>query len=40
MLYVLLASKYPFDPDCDDTQLEAAIQRCECVLLLPFPSPF
>ena len=39
MLYVLLASKYPFDPDCDDTQLEAAIQRCECVLFLPFPSP-
>jgi calcium-dependent protein kinase len=39
MLYVLLASKYPFDPDCDDSQLEAAIQRCECVLFLPFPSP-
>ena len=39
MLYVLLASKYPFDPECDESQLEAAIQRCECVWYCSFSCP-
>jgi hypothetical protein len=29
MLYVLLTSCYPFDPNCQEEQLEAAIKACE-----------
>jgi serine/threonine protein kinase len=31
MLYVLLTSSYPFDPNRHEEQLEAAIKACECV---------
>ncbi len=31
MLYVLLTSSYPFDPNGQEEQLEAAIKACECV---------
>ena len=29
MLYVLLTSSYPFNPNCEEAQLEAAIKACE-----------
>jgi serine/threonine protein kinase len=35
---VLLTSSYPFDPRCDEAELEAAIKACQCVLCLR-PAP-
>ena len=39
MLYVLLTSCYPFNPDCDEARLEAAIKACECIPPQPPPPP-
>ena len=39
MLYVLLTSCYPFNPDTDEARLEAAIKACECIPPPPPPPP-
>jgi serine/threonine protein kinase len=31
MLYVLLTSSYPFNPECDDSELEKAIKTCKYI---------